>query len=60
MTNTNNPFASCQYKKCKSRKTCKRYNKDNVEINFSTFYDKEKDKCLYYIEIEKDVENVEK
>lgn len=54
MTNTNNPFASCQYKKCKSRKTCKRYNKDNVEINFSTFY--EDDKCLYYIEIEKEVD----
>lgn len=60
MTNTNNPFASCQYKKCKSKNNCKRYNKDNVEINFSTFYDKEKDKCLYYIEDDKDVENVEK
>lgn len=47
-------YASCQYEGCKCKDTCKRYNLDSATINFKFYYDEKSNKCLYYIEKDKD------
>ena len=51
-----NNLVSCKYESCKCKDTCKRYNIDSVVINFEAYYDNDLNKCLYYIQ--KDKENI--
>ena len=43
-------YASCDYKECKSKDTCKRFEYDGTIINFKFYYDDEKSKCMYHIQ----------
>ena len=43
-------YASCDYKECKSKDTCKRFEYDGTIINFKFYYDDKKGKCMYHIQ----------